>query len=196
MLKTGGFSLGLAARVPKALSDKTDLEMESIIYTGSSPELSSTTSLTHREDELIVRTWALGVALRPTTWFLFAADFIHYPATRTPWSEAGGFDTKAVTDWSAGVEMTGGPIVLTGGVFTNSSLVETPKPSLVASQPGQIDYQGFSLGLGLKSKQSETELIMVRQQGTGKTQLIQGDLSLQDISIETQSFSISSRYLF
>lgn len=196
LIKSSNLSLGLTARVPKALTDKTDLETSSVVYTGAAPELSSESRTTHREDELIVRTWALGVSARPTSWFLFSADVLHYPATKTPWSNEGGFDTIAVTDWSAGMEVTAGPVVLSSGVFTNSSLAETPKPSLVASPPAKVDYQGFSLGFGLKTKQSETQLIMVRQIGSGKTQLIQGDLSLQDISIETQSFSLSSRYLF
>jgi hypothetical protein len=196
MLKTSAVSLGLSAKIPKALSDKTDLETSSIIYAETTPELSSETRQTHREDELIVRTWSLGMAFKPSTWALFSADLIHYPATKTPWPNTGGFDTKDVTDWSVGIELSAGSLVVDGGVFTNSSLVMTPKPSLVSSEPARIDYQGFSCGLGLKSKQSETQIIMVRQLGAGKTQLIQGDLSLQDISIETQSFSISSRYLF
>jgi hypothetical protein len=196
MFKTDVFSLGLSARIPKALSDMTDFETSSIISTGSSPELSSTDGTTRREDELIVRTWSLGVAIRPRPWLLFSADVLHYPATKTPWASEGGFDTIAVTDWSSGIELTAGPILLSGGLFTNSSLVADPKPSLVASPPAKVDYQGFSAGIGLKTRQSETQLIMVRQRGTGQTQLVQGNLNLQDISIETQSFSLSSRYLF
>jgi hypothetical protein len=196
MARTGTFSLGITARIPKALSDKTELEAGSIIYTGATPELSSSNLETRREDELIVRTWTAGLAWVPASFILVSLDAVHYPATNSPWLHQGGFNTKTVTDWSAGFEILTSSLIIAGGLFTNSSLVETPTPSLVASEPARIDYQGFSSSIGLRSKQSETMLIMVRQKGVGKSQMVQGDLSLQSISIETQSFSIASRYNF
>ena len=196
MIRGGSFSLGISGRVPKALSDKTDFETSTTTYTSGEPELSRTNSETHREDELIVRTWTLGIAWNPASWFLLSADVLNHPATKTPWPGAGGFSTKTVTDWSVGTELRADSLIFIAGAFSNKSLVETPTPSLVASEPARIDYVGFSSGLGYRTHQSETLLIMVRQKGAGKTQMVQGDLSLQNESIETQSFSLSSKYQF
>jgi hypothetical protein len=196
LFKGPNLSLGLSARIPVAMSDRTVIESEQIVYTGSTPERSNLISNTRREDETPVRTWTLGIAYKPAPWLSLSSDILHYPATKTPWPSQGGYDTKAVTDWSLGFELSGGMIVFSGGVFSNSSLVSTPVPSITTSQPARIDYRGMSAGLGLKTKQSETLLIMVRQSGRGKAQLVQGDLSLQDISIETESFSFATRYKF
>ena len=196
MIKFPSVSLGLSSRIPKALSDKTTLETASVIYTSDTPELASSANKTHREDETIVRTWNLGIAWNPANHLLVAADAIYYQASKTPWSSAGGYDTRAITDWSIGSELTLGKVVLAGGAFTNSSLVEKPRPSLLYSEPTQLNLSGFSFGLGYRAKQSETMLIMVKQSGTGSTQMVQGSLELQGIFVEMQSFSISSRYQF
>lgn len=196
LLRTQNLSLGIALKSPTALTDKTDYETSSVIFTGSTPELSSATTASHREDELLVRTWSFGAAYTPGSWALLSLDGLHYPATTTAWSDAGGFNTETVTDWSLGLELRSRSLLLAGGAFTNSSLVSTPKPSLIASGPAKIDYLGFSAGMGFRTSQSETMLIMVRQRGKGQTQMVQGSLTLQDVTIETQTFSLSSSYRF
>jgi opacity protein-like surface antigen len=196
LLRSGAFSIGASVRIPRALSDKTDYETSQVIYTGTTPELSSQNISTHREDELTTRTWNLGIAWTPTEFATVSADVIHYPATRTLWAGSGGFDTQATTDWSFGAELRSDTQVIAGGAFTNSSLVRKPIPSLVSSDPSQINFVGFSLGAGLKTKQSENLFIMTRQRGLGYTQMVQGNLTLQDVSIETQTFSLSSSYKF
>jgi hypothetical protein len=196
MVKLPSYSLGLSARIPRALSDKTTYETATVTYTSGTPELSSTENMTHREDETIVRTWNLGLAWTPKTFWLIAADAVYYQPSQTPWSGAGGYDTRAVLDWSVGSELTMGPVVLAGGAFTNSSLVDKPRPSLSYAEPTHMNLRGFSGGVGYRTKQSETLLIIVKQLGTGVTQMVQGSLELQDIYIESQSFSISSRYQF
>jgi len=196
LIRGGNLSLGLSVRIPRALSDNTNYETSTIIYTGSSPELSSDTVLTHREDELTMRTWDLGVAWAPIDGTLISADLTHYPATKTLWANSGGFDTRDVTDWSLGLEVRSSTLVLAGGAFTNSSLAQAPIPSLTIAPPGQINFVGFTTALGVRTRQSENLFIMVRQKGRGKTQMVQGDLRLQDLTIETQSFSLSSSYKF
>lgn len=196
LVRSGAFSIGASARIPRALSDKTDHETSQVIYTGTAPELASQNISTHREDELTTRTWNLGIAWSPTEHATVSADVIHYPATKTLWPSSGGFDTRATTDWSFGAELRSDSLVFAGGAFTNSSLVRKPVPSLVSSDPAQINFIGFSVGAGLKTRQSENLFIMSRQQGRGHTQMVQGDLTLQDVRIETQTFSLSSSYKF
>ncbi len=196
MIKFPQASFGLSARIPKALSDKTAYETSSVTYTSGAPELQSSALITHREDETIVRTWNLGMAWTPASYLLVAADAVYHQASQTPWRGAGGYDTRAVLDWSFGSELTMGPVVVAGGAFTNSSLVDKPQPSLVYAEPTQLNLSGFSGGIGYRTKQSETLIIMVKQAGRGSTQMVQGSLELQDIFVESQSFSISSRYQF
>jgi hypothetical protein len=196
IIRSGAFSMGASVRIPRALSDKTDYETSQVIYTGTAPELASQNISTHREDELTTRTWNLGIAWSPTDSATVSADIVHYPATKTLWAGSGGFDTRATTDWSFGTELRSDSLVVAGGAFTNSSLVRKPTPSLVSSDPSQINFVGFSVGVGLKTRQSENLFIMTRQQGRGYTQMVQGDLTLQDVRIETQTFSLSSSYKF
>ena len=196
LVRSGAFSMGVSVRIPRALSDKTDYETSQVIYTGTAPELASQSISTHREDELTTRTWNLGIAWTPTDHATVSADVVHYPATKTLWAGSGGFDTRATTDWSFGAELRSDSLVVAGGAFTNSSLVRKPIPSLVWSDPSQINFVGFSIGVGLKTRQSENLFIMTRQQGRGYTQMVQGDLTLQDVTIETQTFSLSSSYKF
>jgi hypothetical protein len=196
LMKINTFSLGLSAKIPRALSDQTQLETSSVIFTGSSPDTTSVKSKTHREDELIERSWTLGLAWQPTPWLALSADIIHYFPTKTPWPTSGGYDTRAVNDWSAGGELSLGSFVIAGGAFTNSSLVEKPKPSLTSTDPAQINYQGYSAATGLRSKQSETLFIFTKQYGKGQAQTVQGTLELQNIGVESESFSLSSRYQF
>jgi hypothetical protein len=196
IMKYPSASLGLSARVPRALTDKTNYETALVTYTSGAPELASTTNRTHREDETIVRTWNLGLAWNPLNFLLMAADLIYYQPSQTPWPGAGGYDTRGTLDWSFGSELTMGSFVVAGGLFTNSSLVDKPQPSLLYSEPTQLNLRGFSGGLGYRTKQSETLIIMVKQAGNGLTQMVQGSLELQRIYVETQSFSLSSRYQF
>ncbi len=196
LIRPGAFSIGASVRVPRALSDKTDYETSQVIYTGTTPELASQNISTHREDELTTRTWNLGIAWTPTEHATISADVIHYPSTKTLWEGSGGFDTRATTDWSLGAEFRSDSVIIAGGAFTNSSLVKKPTPSLVSSDPSQINFIGFSVATGLKTRQSESLFIMTRQQGQGYTQMVQGDLTLQGVSIETQTFSLSSSYKF
>jgi hypothetical protein len=60
--------------------------------------------------------------------------------------------------------------------------------------PAQINYMGFSAGVGLRNGRSENLFIMVRQWGQGQKQMIQGDLSLQQIDIDMQTFSLATSY--
>ena len=196
LMRVSSFSAGMSARIPRALSDKTTLDTSSVVYTGSNPEISSTSAQAHREDELIVRTWNLGLAWKPAGWISLSGDLVHYLPSETSWPNAGGFDTERTTDWSVGSELTLGPVLLAGGAFKNSSLVKEPTPKLTNSDPSQINFEGYSTAIGFKTKQSETLLIMTRQAGKGKTQAIQGALELQDVTVETESYSISSRYQF
>ena len=196
LIRGEDLAVGVAYRIPRALSDKTNYETSSIIYTGASPELSSDHMTTHREDELTTRTLSLGIAWTPLKTALMSADVIFHPATKTPWAQSGGFNTRSTTDWSLGVELRPSSLLIAGGAFSNNSLVSEPKPSLISPDPTQANYIGFSAALGFHSKQSENLFIMTRQRGSGKTQMVQGDLSLQDLIIESQTFSLSSSYKF
>jgi hypothetical protein len=196
IFRMNSISLGISARIPRALTDKTDIETSTVIYTSSTPELTNSTTVTHREDEPIVRTWNLGLAWTPAAWLTVSADGIEYPATSTPWSGAGGFNTKTVFDWSAGFEVQSSYLVIAGGLFTNSSLVTTPTPQLLTTDPARMDYVGYSASLGFKSKQSQTQLILVRQRGSGKAQIVQGSMALHNVTDSTESVCLSSRFQF
>jgi hypothetical protein len=196
MLRIDSFSLGLSAKIPRALTDKTEIETTSVIYTGPSPELGSEASSSHREDELIVRTWSLGVAWKPAPWFILSTDAVYYPATASPWLQSGGFDTKAVLDGSVGADVRFDALLLGGGAFTNSSLVRTPTASLTTVAPARIDYVGYTASLGLAGKQSETRIILVRQQGKGKAQVVQSSLSMHNVSDTLETVCLSSSFQF
>ena len=194
LIRSTKLSVGLSVRIPRALSDQTDLETKYIIHTGTNPELNSTEVATHREDELTVRTWNLGLAWTPVNYLLVSADAIYYAPTTTPWATSGGFNTRSITDWSFGIELRSHSMLLAGGAFSNSSLVRQPQPSLGSTDPAQINYLGFSAAVGLRSGRSENLFIMVRQWGQGQKQLIQGDPRLQKINMETQTFSLATSY--
>ena len=196
MLRVASFSLGLSGKIPRALTDKTEIETTSVIYTGSTPELGSQAASSHREDELIVRTWSLGLAWNPAPWFILSADADYYPATASPWLQAGGFDTKTVLNGSVGAEVHLDFLLLGGGAFTNSSLVRTPTASLTTVDPAKIDYVGYTASVGLAGKQSETRIILIRQQGKGRSQVIQSSLSLHNVSDTKETVSLSSRFQF
>jgi hypothetical protein len=150
--------------------------------------------LTHREVELTVRTWNLGLAWTPVDYALVTADAIYYAPTKTTWVDSGGFDTRAMTDWSFGIELRSNSMLIAGGAFSNSSLVQKPQPSMNSTAPAQINYAGFSAALGLRNGRSENLFIMTRQWGQGQKQMIQGDLSLQRINIDLQTFSLATSY--
>jgi long-subunit fatty acid transport protein len=194
LLKGSELSAGVSVRIPRALSDQTTLATSSIIHTGTSPELNTDQLLTHREDELTVRTWNLGLAWTPVDYALVTADAVYYAPTKTPWANNGGFDTRAVTDWSFGVELRAKSLLISGGAFSNSSLVGKPQPAVNTTAPAQINYMGFSAAVGLRNGRSENLFIMVRQWGQGQKQMIQGDLSLQQIDIDMQTFSLATSY--
>lgn len=196
MLRMDTVTLGLSFRIPRALTDKTDLETNTVVYTSSSPELGTSTMTTHREDELIVRTWNLGLAWQPASWLTLSTEAIYYPATESPWRGAGGFDTKNVFDESAGFELRSTSLLLGAGIFTNSSLVKNPTPSASSVEPARIDYLGYTASLGFASKQSETRIILVRQNGKGKAQVVQGSLTMHNITDTTESVCLSSRFQF
>jgi hypothetical protein len=196
MLRVDTFSLGLSIKIPRALTDKTDIETNTVVYTSSPPELGNEIMTTHREDELIVRTWSLGIAWHPAPWITLSTDAIEYPATESPWIGAGGFNTKTVFDGSAGFEIQAASILLGGGVFSNKSLVKTPKASFAEVEPARIDYLGYTASLGLYGKQAETRIIVVRQSGKGKAQVVQGSLTMHNVTDTTESVSLSSRFQF
>jgi hypothetical protein len=196
MVRDGNFSLGITAQIPKTLTDRTDFDTSTVTYSSGTPDLNSTTSISHREDEIIVNTYSAGVAWTPSHWFTASSDVLYYPSSKSKWSSDGGIQTKSTYNGSAGLQLSSESFLVNGGVFSNNSLVTTPTPSLVTPDPMQINFLGLSSGLGYRTKLSETLFIMVRQRGTGKAQLVQGDLSLQNIYIETQSYSISTRYQF
>lgn len=187
-------SIGISARIPKALSDQTTLATSYIIHTGAAPELSSDSLATHREDELTVRTWNLGIAWTPTESLVLSADAIYHAPTKTPWKNSGGFDTRAVTDWSFGGELRTSSLLFAGGVFSNSSLVARPKAVLGGAEPAQINYTGFSASFGLRNGRSESLFIMVRQRGLGLKQMAPGHPTLNDVTIDTQTFSLATSY--
>jgi len=194
LLRGSEISAGISVRIPRALSDQTNLSTSYIIHTGTNPELNADQLLTHREDELTVRTWNLGLAWTPVDYALVTADAIYYAPTKTPWTDSGGFDTRAMTDWSVGIELRSSSMLIAGGAFSNSSLVQKPQPSMTSTAPAQINYVGFSAALGLRNGRSENLFIMTRQWGEGQKQMIQGDLSLQRINIDLQTFSLATSY--
>lgn len=194
LVRGSDVSFGLSWRAPKPLSDKTDYETRSIIHSGPQPELNSQEITSHKEDELPVRTWNLGLAWTPKDYALVSADIVYYAPTTTSWTDSGGFDTKATTDWSVGIELRSKLFLIAGGAFTNNSLVEKPVPSLTKQTVGQINYTGFSAAFGFRNGRSENLFIMVRQRGKGYKQMVQGDLTLQSITVESQTFSLSSSY--
>jgi hypothetical protein len=196
LIRGTSFSLGISAKIPRALSDKTDFETSYVIYTGGSPDLNSEEVVTHREDELTVRTWSLGLAWTPLNHILVSADAVYYAPTKTLWGGSGGFDTRAVTDWSVGVELQSSGLIIAGGAFSNSSLAKRPEPSSNILAPGQINYLGFSSAIGFKSGRLENVFIMVRQRGLGQKQMVQGNQTLQSVTTEAQTFSLASSYKF
>jgi hypothetical protein len=122
------------------------------------------------------------------------ADAVYYAPTKTPWANNGGFDTRAMTDWSFGIELRAKSLLIAGGAFSNSSLVDKPQPAMNTTAPAQINYRGFSAAFGIRNGRSENLFIMVRQWGQGQKQMIQGDLSLQQINIDMQTFSLATSY--
>lgn len=193
MVRGAGFSWGLSARLPKRLADSTLVESSQTTYAGSAQDRAESSSKPHAFDEITPPEYTMGLAWQPSNWLLIATDYIHIPAEKSPHEDSDGVNTTQSRNWALGCELSGGPLALRGGIFTNNSLVNEPSPSKV-DQPAWINFRGFSAGLGWRRKSSEAALGIVKQIGSGTDQSVSGSSALFSIEAESTTYLLTNRF--
>jgi hypothetical protein len=122
----------------------------------------------------------------PVKSFLFAVDGLYNEGVELP-----NVAIHPRWQWSVGSELALSPIVVRGGVFTNPSLTNRPRPG-EENQPTSIDYLGFSAGFGWRSACCELSLTGTRQIGEGQAQIVADRQDIQDVAAERSNLILGT----
>ena len=190
-------NFGMLYRSYRSTKDHTLVSTDTFTYedglvpTGT---LTSTQGETQLFDELDPDIVKIGFSYGSKI-FTSSFDIIYYSAARNNVTSNLAVVLEENLNYSIGTELILGSFVTRIGAFTNYSLFPEVKTGDI-DQGHHIDFIGSSLGFGLKSKSSETNVGVVWQKGEGKAQKIQGSLEIQDVEANSLLIMLGSDYKF
>ncbi len=215
MYRTKSWSLGFSARLPQALSNSTVVNVDELSYSPSQwDENIENVSASYQEcfqkqvpcalhsdvttsslHELNPYTFTLGFAWTPGKAFTLSSDILFHQGVASPYTFAGNRDLEHTLNYSLGAELFLGGLTLRAGAFTNYSMYPEPTAGGV-NQASAIDYVGFTGGVGVKDKGRDSFIGVVRQIGTGKSQILTNDPSVQEVVGDSIIYNIGATYVF
>ena len=193
MWKGKEHSVGINFRRFENISDKSVLTRDSMSAGagGSDVQQSTVAGNTDFFDEMNNDVLRIGYAFqgRSITW---STDIIYYSPV------SGNSDQQELLsgyDLGTGFEARLGFITTRIGIFTNNSLYKVPEEGLDA-QSHHIDYLGYSFGLALPRKTTESTVGVIYQNGTGLGQKVAGTTEIQDVTAKSFLVVLGSTYEF
>ncbi len=128
--------------------------------------------------------------------FIAAFDLVYQEAVMQENTPSQKLNLHDTLNASLGFEwVAGGKFYLAMGVFTNNDMTrELDAEDSV--QPDHVDFVGASFGSGFYTKDFRTTIGFVEQQGSGKSQKVQGQAEVQKVSSRSRMFilNISSAF--
>ena len=196
--KLDEFSLGFTFQDHRSIDDKTVISSDALsvqaVEAGYEPNLATVIGTNAFFDELNPKIFKLGLAWTQSN-FILSQDTIFYKGITRKIDDQTGVTLVNTFDASLGGELKLGQWYLRTGVFTNNSLF----PEVIqggVNQADHVDYLGFSFGLGMKTKDSISSLGIVQQKGTGKSQKVDNNTSIQEVEAISFLVMLSSNYQF
>ena len=183
-------SLGLSTRVGQPLLDKGHLNLNSVSYpqSSSAPVITTFASDDYSDDaELIPPVTRLGIAYHPSSFFLLSTD-LNYSSQLA--SNNTSPDRQAVLNYAVGFEVGPQNYKLLAGFFTNNSLFPNVRGTAI-NERVHLDYIGRSGGISIATKGFDLLLGYVRQQGTGKAEIIASSSNVQPVRAVLENLVLS-----
>ena len=136
----------------------------------------------------------LGVALFATTRLIWSLDAAYHGGVERTGSAA-QFHLEPVTDYSTGLEYYVMPqLPARFGLFTNNDARKNVEKGK-SGQLDHIDYKGASVFLAWVLPNSQVQVGIVQQQGTGKSQKALGT-QIQEVEASMSTFAFSATHSF
>ena len=198
MLRLDTWSIGVSIKTPKPLNDRTVLYSDITSYSassGGSPEVQNGVQKVEYMDELIPRTYQVGMAWFPSKSFQISGDVSFHEGRKHPHADKGGQDIEDTVNYAIGFESVNGSVAVRLGAFSNNSLYAVPQENQT-NQPTHIDYIGASAGLGFVGKSYEGMAGVIYQTGTGTGQIVIDSPVIQDVKGQSTTYLFGGKYGF
>ncbi len=196
--KPSDITLGLTVQDYRSISDRTTIASDALSVqpadTNFTPTLASVVGENAFFNELNPLTIKAGFAWQPGV-LLLSTDLIYYQGVTKIISESSRVSLVDTFDLSLGTEIKLGHWYLRSSIFSNNSLfpeVETGG----TNQADHVDYLGMSLGLAMKTNDSISSFGVVQQTGSGKSQKVDNNTSIQSVEAKSLLMMLSSHYQF
>ena len=182
------FNLGFAYETRRSASNKTNAFVEQIIIdtvnSNTDPIVSRIESETEVFDEMLPVKMSFGVAWRPATTAVIAADVVYYSPYVTDDLRQ---DYVSHYDYSLGGEFRLGDVQFRAGAFTNTSSYADITAGDSAMQP-HVNYTGYSYGIGAVTNSYEINIGAIFQKSSaGSKAQILGDDQIQQVEAENRT---------
>lgn len=194
--KTAAF--GVSGRKGIALRDSTEFAVQTLAYQSDAndgaPKTSSASKTSDFYDERNPVSLQIGASWFPNNHFLVTGDIARHSGVPAEGEKVG---LETTYNYALGVELGISLLAVQMGVFTNNSMF--PNPEGGGEETGHavhLDYVGRSLGLTFKRRDVDGTIGYVFQSGQGKSRIISGDSSLQDVYGNSELTFAAVRYNF
>lgn len=196
MLRTKLWSIGLVARLPRAVSDESVVHTDLVFGPISKPsgaDIAKGDMTSSFFEEMMPRTYQLGLAWLPSSAVTLTSEVLYHEGVENSDPELSNLGLDPTVNFSTGWEWHLRSWALRMGAFTDNSMTRVPEPAGV-NQPTHVDYVGASFGLGIEGKQYDLGVTVTKKVGRGKSQIISGRDEIQNVRAESESLVLGGRY--
>jgi long-chain fatty acid transport protein len=194
-IKGDNWTFGLAAEIPRALTDNGRVYKSVTLSVPGEPTQSipAKEEETNEYDDFTPSTIRLGLARKFGSSFIVSADVLHHFWGN--WQNNHEVQPSLIetTNYSLGAELMLRPLFLRCGMFSNNSLTPLINPEFM-NQANHINYLGYTAGIGYQKRGLGIDLIANRQTGSGHGQIIADSSDIQQVKGVIENLSLTITY--